>query len=541
MVEPVREASLFLETCLNAGLRGETGASGKNDVKTVLAEAGLTWPGKSERSDVVASLFFMSRRVALPVFFGIDVDYTTDNASAIVFSLDVDFQETLRRFRKQMKTRRANELVRLAYQVFDDGYTVNETRLAEILEGIESMTSVFDIYLESTDRREPIKNLSLLPIYAPSVSLEKWSSVLRLYFKLDFTDVKMATLYDVRSFSAIFRFSQLHGKARMNDVFGFLAILAAIFYTNSTLRDSFFGLSEDGFNRHQQYCLLHTYSFYGHALNHFLLVTAGRPLRNVSQLVETVQGKLRQLIRLNDSFTGDTSTSPSDQNLQSAMYFVVQSESEIIAQRYKGYPRVKGSPLHNWMTLVDHTRRAKPLLNDFPYNDCAGQCDVAFFKWRLTPYHLAFPWYAPNVHRGILLSGLGARIAAALFTDYVERSGSLRALLIKMNHDCLRAVNPELEASPDHALQAGVAAVRVTSALLVEDASNLSNAGSLTGTERLTGHQVFFILGCYLFCGYHHGERMCNLPLRHSVDFSWVFNCTAGSYMNPSVKCRLHV
>ncbi|KAK8758770.1 hypothetical protein V5799_003602 [Amblyomma americanum] len=137
--EPVGQAAQFLEACINIDNGDGQGATALTELKTVLAEGGLTWPDRSESSDLIGSVFFMARRVALPVLFGVDLGYTKYRLRAIYFPLDAAFQETARRLWELVKTRHVREFVHTAYHEMAVEGIVNETRINEIVNILESM------------------------------------------------------------------------------------------------------------------------------------------------------------------------------------------------------------------------------------------------------------------------------------------------------------------------------------------------------------------------------------------------------------------
>ncbi|XP_070397063.1 uncharacterized protein [Dermacentor albipictus] len=541
--EPVGQAVHFLETCLKGGRKADMGT--ETDVKVVLAEAGLTWPERSERSDFLNSLFFMARRVGLPVFFDVDSGYTKTKFRAIFFRLDATFQKIANRFMEMLKKKILTGCVRVMYQEFADG-VANETRIDEIVRGLQTLATVVAIYLQASVDGSSVHDIASLRTYAPSVSPEMWTSTFRKFFGFDFAELNATVIYDVRSFSAVFQYVLDYGEVKMKDAFGFLSVIAAVSHTSSEIRDAFFGSASDASFRQEQYCFLTSYVFYGDALNNFLFEKARAELKTFGDLQEFVWEQFPRIVGPNSTLLGERQPLPRDNHLHVVSEFLRTSEPRFFLPRYKTYPNLTDSALRNWMALTGHKRQLGFAYTDSGKDsDCASQCDATIYKWRLTPYHLAFPWYSPGIHRGILFAGLGTRLAAATFLDYIDRRPSRRARVYDDNHRCLRAVNPELKEGPDIGLQAGVAAVLASSALLGGYARDFSlvdsGAGSLRDVGHLKGIQVFFAFGCHLLCGDANAERLCNVPLRHSVDFARAFNCEADALMNPSRKCRMRV
>ncbi|KAK8784185.1 hypothetical protein V5799_009452 [Amblyomma americanum] len=542
--QPLGQAAWYLDTCLNGNALGvDLEGVAADDVKSVLAEAGLTWPNRSERSDFVSSLFFMARHVALPVFFGIDVGYNENGRRALLFPLDAPFQRILRRFRQAMKTDHAWEIIRVAYETFTEG-PFDGQRCAEVLSTMHAMTGLFEDYLDAVDKNHQ-DNMTSLVVHAPTVSAAVWGSLVRHYHKTYFSDLEAIVIYDMTSFAGIFKALQIRGEEAMNDLLGFLSVLAAVHYTNITLRDTFFGSADEAVNQQEQYCFVRAYKFYEHVLNHFLLDSATGPLEEFKSLVEKVRSAFLRFIRVQDTVPAGVSPLSQGYNLRSVFEGVEKSRPEFFLPHYARYLNLTTSALQNWIMLTEHLRKSRPSFSrgfdeeGSEQEALAGQCGTAFYKWRLAPCHLTFPWFVTNGHRGALLAGLGARIAAAIFLDYVDRNATTRMKVYQSNHACLRASTALPDTSMDLGLQASVAALK-TAWMMYED-ERASNATLFPDVGPVTSPRVFFLFSCHLLCGESGGPRMCNLPLRHSADFARVFACRREEGMNLEEKCTMLV
>ncbi|KAL3200926.1 hypothetical protein MRX96_053587 [Rhipicephalus microplus] len=168
---------------------------------------------------------------------------------------------------------------------------------------------------------------------------------------------------------------------------------------------------------------------------------------------------------------------------------------------------------------------------------------TVFSGFRINPQLLAFPWYEPDAHVGVLLGGLGARLAAVTFYDYVERTGT-NSTLYSENQDCLSpASNVSGGADVDADLQGAVAAAAVVADVYKEVARKKDP--KWTGREApppWTSERMPFVFFCWLNCGdSERGPMMCNAPMMHNWDFARVFACPEEAPMNPSIKCRMRL
>ncbi|XP_075728908.1 uncharacterized protein LOC142771313 [Rhipicephalus microplus] len=544
---PIGQAARFLESCLDVGRDASEGV--ESDLKAVLDEGGLTWPSRNERADFVSSLFFMARHVALPVFFGVEVGYTEDGQRALLFPLAAQFQRTFRRFREHMRSDRGKEDVRIAYTMLTAG-ALNGARHADIVSALYQMTRVFDVYVYATDLEQQ-EGVSFLSQNAPSVPEEKWRSLLRRHFRYYFSDLEAVVVYNVHSFAGIFDALRKKGEALMSDVLGFLSVQAAIYYTDSRFRDVFFDSPGEAVILQEQYCFAQAYRFYEHALNHYLFQSDANTAASLEEFRNLAEGIRRQFPEFLNLRGGDVWPRPQEYNTHGVFDKVEKSQPEFFIPHYAGYPNVTNSSLRNWIALSRHVRKAGTSsreyfesggAGDHQAADCAGQCDSVYFRWRLTPYHLGFPWYLPGMHRGVLFAGLGSRVAAALFLDYVDRNATSREEVYQKNHACLRTGSPSLGASLDLGLQAAVAAVALAWRAYDEEAKRRTDTTLFADVGSLRASQVFFAFGCHLFCGDDlNGELLCNLPLRQSADFARVFSCDRNSAMNPENKCVMRI
>ncbi|KAL3225004.1 hypothetical protein MRX96_026192 [Rhipicephalus microplus] len=492
---PIGQAARFLESCLDVGRDASEGV--ESDLKAVLDEGGLTWPSRNERADFMSSLFFMARHVALPVFFGVEVGYTKDGQRALLFPLAAHFQRTFRRFREHMRSDRGKEDVRIACTMLTAG-ALNGARHADIVSALYQMTRVFDVYVYATDLEQQ-EGVSFLSQNAPSVPEEKWRSLLRRHFRYYFSDLEAVVVYNVHSFAGHFRGPSQKGggpderRPRLPERAG----------------------------SH----LLHR-QFYEHALNHYLFQSDANTAASLEEFRNLAEGIRRQFPEFLNLRGGDVWPRPQEYNTHGVFDKVEKSRPEFFIPHYAGYPNVTNSSLRNWITLSRHVRKAGTSsgeyfdsggAGDHQAADCAGQCDSVYFRWRLSPYHLGFPWYLPGVHRGVLLAGLGSRVAAALFLDYVDRNATSRE-------------------------EAAVAAVALAWRAYDEEAKRRTDNTLFADVGSLRASQVFFAFGCRLFCGDDlNGELLCNLPLRQSADFARVFSCDGNSAMNPDNKCVMRI
>ncbi|KAL3222615.1 hypothetical protein MRX96_028394 [Rhipicephalus microplus] len=222
-------------------------------------------------------------------------------------------------------------------------------------------------------------------------------------------------------------------------------------------------------------------------------------------------------------------------------------DTKSFAESYGDYPREVRSSLHDWMQHAafasdgGKTPAGASLWESL--NEDVGRTAGRFLNFRLGLAHMEEPFYTANVSPAVLMAGVGARLAAALFYDHVaSRSPNDRAKIYAENQDCLFPGTGG--GPPDLEIQGAVASVDVAlTALKAASVANASTGTSVSLWDTIFGFlpddKLFFSFFCYLHCGQLDGERLCNVPLRHSAGFSRVFGCKSGSAMNPEKKCRM--
>ncbi|KAL3200837.1 hypothetical protein MRX96_013105 [Rhipicephalus microplus] len=191
-------------------------------------------------------------------------------------------------------------------------------------------------------------------------------------------------------------------------------------------------------------------------------------------------------------------------------------------------------PLMNWKILNEHyldlPRSASAKLLHFSDKNM-----TVFRDFSLLIPHLSFPYYKPDAHVGAVLGGLGQRFAAAVFYDYAESQAN-SSDFYQRNQDCLANISG-LE-KPDYDLQGAIAAVPVIYSIFNKAREDSGNP-LVRDLPPFRADVIPFMTGCYLLCGDANGEKMCNVPLKHSEDFARVYKCAPGSEMNPVKKCAM--
>ncbi|KAK8775278.1 hypothetical protein V5799_031371 [Amblyomma americanum] len=527
-----QESAKFFATCLSV-----VNASNVRSVKKVLAEGGIVWPDRNARPDFLNALFYMSRRVFMPVFF----DFSVQNGSLLVASPDEDFQRRLRVLRKHIKSRHLRDHLRTTYEEFGG---LNMSRLEEIIEDLDSAEIFVDFCSNVTRTRDGTPELfvendttSFFRL-APSVPVERWNTMLRRYFNISFSDLHGVAVRNVDYFRAVFKAHEQKGEGAMNDVVETLCVQNLVQYTSYEIIASF---HESGaIQSLREDCFLSTVAFFSYDVNHFLLKTRSSALSGVIQLAERVLEAFFAFIGDSDNRSHTlihNYAQSHDGNVSNFRnVFTVLKNSAQTAYHFAqgGYPVVTSDPLHNWILFYKSYLRLSRAVALSPLTQYRERDFAKFKGFSVLTEHLDFPYYTPDAHRGVVLGGLGSRIAATVFYDYVESQRDASEIY-QRNQDCLAGSSGDEQ---DLDLQGAVASVPVVLSAFKQslEATDDHLAGDL---PPFPATSILFLFGCYLLCGEPNGERMCNVPLMHSPEFSRVYGCAESSFMNPSNKCTL--
>ncbi|XP_077516659.1 neprilysin-1-like [Amblyomma americanum] len=519
----------FFQACLSV-----LNTSHVAGVKKLLAEGGVMWPNRNPKPDFLNALFYMSRSLFTHVVF----KFTVENGSVLVVSLCEDFMKLLATLRGHIKSRHLLRHLRTTYEAFG---ALDDSRLTEIIDHFESLEAFIDTYSNASifqslvSKVFPKNDTASFFRLTPSVPRDRWEAALRRHLSLSFSDLSEIVVQDVDSFTTVFNLHESIGEAPMNDVIETLCVQSLVQYTSFDIIVSFHRSTEVATEQLQENCFLSTFTFFGYDINHFFLLSRRHSLGNLERLAENVRHAYS--VDLHQSVSSPRRAAvvqnKTDANFRHVFALLKKSKAREYPSSYYVYPEMTSEPLINWKMLNEY----------YFYNRSVGDSslisygvkDFAKFKgFSLLVQHLDYPYYAPDAHRGIVLGGIGSRLAAAVFYDYVESHADFHKIY-KRNHQCLAGNSSD---EPDLDLQGAVAAVPVVASML-RTASMDNDDALVKNLPPFKTDRLVFLFGCYLLCGQQNGGSMCNVPMRHSVDFSDAYNCPARSPMNPTDKCTM--
>ncbi|KAL3200845.1 hypothetical protein MRX96_013113 [Rhipicephalus microplus] len=496
-----RKGTVFFASCLSVA-----NVSNVPNVKKLLADGDITWPKRNDQPDFLNALFYMSRILFMPVFFNFKV---SPNGKVLKVSHSEDFSEIFLLLHQHMKTLHLKKYLTVTYEAFD---TLDETRLGEIIARFDQLIPVIENITGWEDAN--VYNAESFLGITPSVPRDRWDTVLDLYYVTSVANLSAVLVEGVSQFKAFMKLHQYYGEAAVNDIVEALCVQSLLRFTSFDIISTFHTSSDVAGEWLQRKCFFSTFLFFGFDVDRYFLSKSGDALSNVRQLAKRVRQEFFAVLEGGDN--EPDSHGGKRQNASEYYFnnlFVVLNPETALAypKVYATYPNMTDDPLMNWKILNEHYL-------DLPRSASAN-----------------FPYYEPNAHVGAVLGGLGQRFAAAVFYDYAESQAN-SSDFYRRNQDCLANISG-LE-KPDYDLQGAIAAVPVIYSIFNKAREDSGNP-FVRDLPPFRADVIPFMTGCYLLCGDANGEKMCNVPLKHSEDFARVYKCAPGSEMNPVKKCAM--
>ncbi|KAH9372693.1 hypothetical protein HPB48_007780 [Haemaphysalis longicornis] len=506
----------FFKACLSV-----VDASNALGVKEVLAEGDIFWPQQNAKPDFLNALFYVSRSLLLPVFFSVEF---RRHKSVLVFDANNYSRETLTRLLAKVGRRTIRQHLRITYEAFG---AVNESRLADIVDAFHKGQNLLYEYsnsslaLSDADQTKAFNtsDSSSLLLLAPSVSKVRWDTVLRRYLNITFEEIRGLVVNVPQNFRAVFNLHKEISEATMNDFVETLCVQILVRYINHKVLKSFYGNPETAIKALRKDCFTSTFTFFGYDVNHLLLDATFGAREKMIKLGDYVRASFLGVLRPNNT-TAPTKLSDSRYNSTKSFRHVFEvlemSHPNTYPALYDYYPDMGSNPLRNRKRIIEFygTLQAEDIS---VLGRNTGKYLFRFSGFTILVPHLELPFFAQDAHRGTVLGGLGARMAAAVFYDFVESHTEFEEIY-QRNQDCL---SPGTGDKPDLDIQGAVAAVPLVWAMF-EKASEVTDDVLVMDLPTFKAAYVPFLSACYFLCGALDGERLCNVPLKHSVDFARV-------------------
>ncbi|XP_075730564.1 uncharacterized protein LOC142772254 [Rhipicephalus microplus] len=481
-----------------------------------------------------------------PVFLTIDVTIM-EGPRTLLLSIGKQFLSTYYKISEHVTHNHIKEHFRVSYESLAP---TNETRMNHLFNHFITMMRFMDNHMPVTDSGNSSGDPATFLEWTPSVPESRWDTQTRRFLNSPLRNLTGWFVDRVGGFRAIFELHQAFGEKKMADFVGFFAVQTLVGFTNIHLLESFYKASDIAIEEQRKACITTAYQTFAYAIDSFLQEGMKGAQQDVGTLVNWTMAAFGRLLESRDDssvLVGHLEPAPQRSNLNQAFSILNSSSRMSVDNIYAAFPEmVLDAPLSDSINVSAYMQAQVSKSGQPSQTLYAGYqaLDATVFSgFRINPQLLAFPWYEPDAHVGVLLGGLGARLAAVTFYDYVERTGT-NSTLYSENQDCLSpASNVSVGADVDADLQGAVAAAAVVADVYKEVARKKDP--KWTGREApppWTSERMPFVFFCWLNCGdSERGPMMCNAPMMHNWDFARVFACPEEAPMNPSIKCRMRL
>ncbi|KAH7944659.1 hypothetical protein HPB52_023068 [Rhipicephalus sanguineus] len=330
-------------------------------------------------------------------------------------------------------------------------------------------------------------------------------------------------------------------------VIGWLCVQFTSWFANRQLIANYNGNGEDVAVLHRRNCLGFTLATMGVALFvPFVESVYTEPVRaDAARITRAVRRTVYQSL--------DRATYPWFE-LDVVFKILDIASSHDIEARFSHFPDMEVSFVRNMRDAIIATRRTNAdaigalidawMLADelYAFLTTPDRADYS-----LKPSILTSPLYHLTAPMPVRLGTFGVEVAKATIISYVDlryEGHSTNALDLfrkcfyaAMNKEQPGQDGPEWHQRVGTNMASGAAMDVALAVLRLEPSFNEQRLRNVS----LSGHQLFYVMQCYVQCGAQDGPALCNEPLIHKEDFSNAFSCPPQSNMRSQYQCKSFV
>ncbi|KAL1476070.1 hypothetical protein MTO96_036800 [Rhipicephalus appendiculatus] len=528
-------------------------AQGKRDelpaVRQALLEAGITWPHRPARVDVLRVLLYTSVKLGWDAFLRV-IPTRVDGGHLIAIGRGASFVQLSYQFSMLRSFTEKKDYFYALKNSFENNDAGDEVTFRELMDlEYGAMGQLSQVYDDTTAA------VNLPPDTFSQGSLEglSESSWRRVLAEDDFNVTgdfvfRVLTLKYVRAFFELWR---LLGEVDVYWLVSWGTVQVAALYANQDLILKFYGGSKvRALVRQGAFCLSRAYRFSKHALSNrygekalnMYALNAARRL--VLRIREAVHQQLSKWVHYDEGIAVVANWSSLE-----TPFGAFRSRDE--ASEGDDDSRSEPSPsLDLGDSFVANWRKSVLVADWSEWDDVvvSAMASLEFAALRpgedfqMMPYSLSFLHFNIDLIPALNYGGLGLGVAQALGTLFISAylQNAPRNEYIHATLDCIMAGNFTHGRNPVHAMAEIITSKAVIDAYVSDVQQDRDDR--LVGLELYDNKRLLFIAACYLKCvGMHEvsGHGLCDMSFQFMPEFADVFGCTPGTPLNPRRQCKL--
>lgn len=538
----VEKAARFYQTCEHAlyETHGEL-----DHIIRVLAEAGIVWPNKALRPDILSTMFDLSSRWFWETF--ICIEWTTfDGKPQITVDPSWHFQALLRHRKIIIGRGKYFYYFSVLYDAFGSANGSAESDYAE-LTSIESVAvPLFEAALLGPKLKVQT-TVAKFDLAEPEIHRGRWFQCFREYFgnrAISDTPVLVGHRMFIEILGTLLKNL---GEDKLHVYLSWCVVQQMALLANDRLIVNYYDSWEEAKRSHKAFCFHLVQEWMGFALlsSYATEVAAPRVQDEVGRIVHHIRDIFDETLSGNGLGSSDFTATRGDARNDSVIAFLRKFFKDSVEVAFADYPGMTSSLVENYRLSVSGFKTTsqpeaicRPCFRSPP--DATPLALVENKDIVLSPCTLALPFYDIGVPVSVKYGSLGSFVAGALMRLFVTTySSSQNQSHFNDTVGCFFGNDTDINEDPD--LSSLNAEVFVASAAVDILWRALGSSARKNIIQWLKPEKLFFIAWCYVLCDVvdSQSSQLCNAALQHTPQFASTFECSENSAMFQKDACRL--
>ncbi|XP_064476083.1 endothelin-converting enzyme 1-like [Ornithodoros turicata] len=541
----VDKAAMFYQSCENVLKYEDDGELPQ--VKSILQDAGITWPTPARSPDVLLTMLRLSSYWLWDSFISVRRILRSGAVLALRVGPSPHFSTLLR---QRNNIVRANKYFDYFVVIYEALKTTNKTAneaFEEVRAAERDAVPLFEARLQS-GKVKAETTISGFNYTAPDIPSERWLQGFTTHFS-DLVESNPTIVVDhVRFFQAMPVLIERMGEANLHLYLSWTVVQRLILLSNARLVVNYHGNVEAAKYNQRFFCFHLVQEKMGFAfLSPYVSTTYTPFVRNeVENIVENVRQTFDHLY--------STSFHPSDgfraaQHTDSVLQYLDMFLERNVENYYGNYSSMTDKVVGNYKITCDGARNSKhneyAILRHFRTEDDSEVAVLDDIKDEvvLAPNVLELPFYDEMVPSSVKYAALGSLLAESLMSlllrTYPMWRANSRSMMLQ-TVKCLTGEERQLKAglpSNPRTLH-NIVSIATIDILL---STNKTKTDRAKGIGTISPDKTFFVIWCYVLCaaGGDNVNDLCNGPLRHVAEFALVFECAKNTSMRAEPTCKV--